>query len=101
MNEQYYESVKTGAILRATKIENIYYDIFGSVNHRNNMTWCEKLEKEGVIKKIENPNVLDFLKRNDRIGAVIRYREIHNCPLGVAYSMVNKIAEDMKAFAKK
>lgn len=99
MNEQYYESVKTGAILRETKIEGIMRDIYGSRTYKE--SWCDKLVKNGTIKKIENPTVIDFLKRNDRIGAVIRYREIHNSSLGAAYSMVNKVAEDMKAFAKR
>ena len=102
MDEAYYKSVKTGTILRASRIENVYHDIFGPLNPYNNFTWCDKLVKDGSIVPFKNPTVIDFLKQNDRIGAVVRYRELHNdCPLGVAYSMVNKIAEDLKAFKKK
>lgn len=102
MDEAYYKSVKTGTILRASRIENVYYDIFGPLNPYNNFTWCDKLVKDGSIVPFKDPTVIDFLKQDDRIGAVIRYRELHNdCSLGVAYSMVNKIAEDLKAFKKK
>lgn len=102
MNEKYYKSTKTGALLRASRIENVYFDIFGPLNPYNNFTWCDKLIKDGTLVEIKDPTVIDFLKQNDRIGAVVRYRELHNdCPLGVAYSMVNKIAEDLKAFEKK
>lgn len=102
MDEAYYKSVKTGALLRASRIESVYHDIFGPLNPYNNFTWCDKLVKDGSIIPFKNPTVIDFLKQGDRIGAVVRYRELHNdCPLGVAYSMVNKIAEDLKAFKKK
>lgn len=102
MNEAYYKSVKTGAIVRAGKIEADFYDIFGPVDARDTVSWCHKLEESGAIEPVKDPTVIDFLKQDDRIGAVVRYRELHNdCPLGVAYSMVNKIAEDLKAFKKK
>lgn len=102
MIEAYYKSVKTGAIIRAGKIEAVFYDIFGPVDARDTVSWCYKLEKRGDIEPIKDPTVIDFLKQGDHIGALVRYRELHNdCPLGVAYSMVNKIAEDLKAFKKK
>lgn len=56
----------------------------------------EDLIKTKRISIIEKPNVIDFLKEGNRVMAIMLYREIFDCRLSEASSMVNKIIEDMR-----
>lgn len=64
-------------------------------------SWCETLVRQYKLRKIDPPSVVDFLKKKDKVSAVARYREIHDCMLGKAYDMVNKIEKDLKEFSRK
>lgn len=89
----YYMSEHTGKIFTEAQI-SIVNDIYG----KDELKDC--LEAASIVE-VENPSVVDFIKCNNIAGAVLRYREIHNCKTKAAYDAVYTMKRDMHRFNKK
>ena len=56
----------------------------------------DRLISAGVLIPVKNPSVIDILRDNgSQVGAIMRYREIHECTLSEARDGVNMLKEDM------
>lgn len=89
----YYRAAMSGKIFSERKLR-ILDDIFGDGSFES---WVHL----GVLVHVESVSVIDFLKDNDRVHAVILYRDIHDCSLAMATSQVKLIEADMARFSKK
>lgn len=90
---KYYKAVVSGKIFPESKLR-ILDDIFGEGSFES---WAHL----GALSYVENVNVIDFLKDNNRVNATLLYRDIHGCDLSTAYKQVKRIEADMARFSKK
>lgn len=89
----YYKSNVTGKILTEGQIQH-HCDVYG------NDTIATDIEM-GILTKVESPSVIDFIKCGNTAGAMLRYRELHNCKTKAACDAVFAMKRDMRRFSKK
>lgn len=89
----YYKSNITGKILTEGQIQH-HCDVYGDD------TIATDIEM-GILTKAESPSVIDFIKCDNMIGAMTRYRELHNCKTKDAYNAVYAMKRDMHRINKK
>lgn len=88
----YYRSKNTGKIVTDYAIRAVR-DIYGIDR--------ENLLRSKTIEPVENPSVIDCLRDGNRVVAIKRYRELHECDLKEARAGVDLLEKDMARFRKK
>lgn len=89
----YYKSNITGKILTEDQIQH-HCDVCGNDAIAVDINM-------GILTIVENPSVVDFIKCDNMIGAMTRYRELHNCKTKDAYDAVYAMKRDMHRINKK
>ena len=87
----YYRSLKTGCIISSANLNTID-DILGFGS-------ADSLICNHILEPYK-PTVIEFLERDERIKAIMFYRNIHGCSITKARDMVTLIEKDMKKFRK-
>lgn len=62
----------------------------------------EGFVKNGLLREVENPSVIDILHENkSSILAAVRYQELHNCSRKEAWEGIKALKKDMSSENQK
>ena len=85
----YYRSNITGRIITTASVIDEVYGT-GTV---------DSMLRQGMLEKIESPDMIDVLRHGSRLVSIMRYRDIHQCGLAEARDRVAMMLEDLNKFS--